>query len=77
MTKEYAYIRVSSQEQNEERQMIAMRELHVPEENIFMDKQSGKDFNRPRYRSLLSELKEGDLLYNLMAKLMKKQRTML
>ena len=65
MTKEYAYIRVSSQEQNEERQMIAMRELHVPEENIFMDKQSGKDFNRPRYRALLSELKEGDLLYIL------------
>lgn len=65
MTKEYAYIRVSSQEQNEERQMIAMRELHVPEENIFMDKQSGKDFNRPMYRALLSELKEGDLLYIL------------
>lgn len=60
MTKEYAYIRVSSQEQNEERQMIAMRELHVPEKNIFMDKQSGKDFNRPKYRALLSELKEGD-----------------
>ena len=57
--------------------MIAMRELHVPEENIFMDKQSGKDFNRPMYRALLSELKEGDLLYILMAKLMKKQRNML
>lgn len=65
MAKKYAYIRVSSQEQNEERQLVAMRSLHVPEENIFMDKQSGKDFDRPKYRALLSKLREGDLLYIL------------
>lgn len=47
LSNEYAYIRVSSHEQNEERQLVAMRQLHIPEENIFMDKQSGKDFNRP------------------------------
>ena len=65
MAKKYAYIRVSSQEHNEERQLVAMRSLHVPEENIFMDKQSGKDFDRPKYRALLSKLREGDLLYIL------------
>ena len=61
----YAYIRVSSHEQNEERQLIAMRQLHIPEDHIFTDKQSGKDFNRPSYKTLVNALKEGDLLYIL------------
>ena len=61
----YAYIRVSSHEQNEERQLIAMRQLHIPGDHIFMDKQSGKDFNRPSYKTLVNTLKEGDLLYIL------------
>ena len=52
-TNHYAYVRVSSQEQNEDRQLIALREMSVPEENIFMDKQSGKDFNRPQYKKLV------------------------
>ncbi len=59
----YAYVRVSSAEQNEDRQVIAMRERSVPEENIFIDKQSGKDFERPGYKKLIKMLKEGDLLY--------------
>ena len=61
--KVYGYVRVSTREQNEERQMIAMREMGVPEQNIFVDKQSGKDFNRPRYKRLLKQLKENDILY--------------
>jgi len=63
--KEYAYIRVSCQEQNEERQMVAMREREVPSDNIFIDKQSGKDFNRPNYKKMVKALQEGDLLYIL------------
>ena len=59
----YGYIRVSTKEQSEDRQMIALREVGVPEKNIFMDKQSGKDFNRPQYRKLLRKLKKDDLLY--------------
>ena len=46
----YAYCRVSSPDQNEDRQIICMRELQVPKENIFVDKQSGKDFNRPQFK---------------------------
>ena len=61
--KEYGYVRVSSLDQNEERQLIALRELKIPEKNIFMDKQSGKDFNRPMYQKLLRKLKKGDVLY--------------
>ena len=61
--KVYGYIRVSSREQNEDRQLIAMREAGVPEKNIFLDKQSGKDFNRPQYIKLLSIIKPGDLLF--------------
>lgn len=64
-SKEYAYIRVSSQEQNEERQLVAMREKNIPEDHIFMDKQSGKDFDRPSYQALISRIREGDLLYIL------------
>jgi len=59
----YGYVRVSTREQNEDRQMNAMREAAVPEGNIFMDKQSGKDFDRPRYKRLMRKLKPGDLLY--------------
>lgn len=59
----YGYIRVSTREQNEDRQLIALREMSIPEENIFMDKLSGKDFNRPQYKRLTKKLKPGDLLY--------------
>lgn len=62
---EYAYIRVSSQEQNEDRQLMAMKQLNIPEANIYVDKISGKDFNRPQYRELVSAMHEGDLLYIL------------
>lgn len=60
--KTYGYIRVSSIEQNESRQWIAMREQGIEEANIFMDKQSGKDFERPQYKRMLKKMKEGDLL---------------
>lgn len=59
----YGYVRVSSREQNEDRQLAAMRELGIPEENIYVDKQSGKDFNRPQYRKLLRKAKKDDLIY--------------
>lgn len=61
----YGYVRVSSQDQNEERQLVAMREKQVPQSHIYIDKQSGKDFNRPQYKRLLRRLKSGDLLYIL------------
>lgn len=60
--KTYGYIRVSTKEQNEDRQLIAMREFGVPEENVIMDKQSGKDFDRPGYKRLMRKLKTGDTL---------------
>ena len=63
--KEYGYVRVSSLDQNEERQMVEMRKIGIPEENIYKDKQSGKDFNRPMYQKLLRKLKKGDVLYIL------------
>lgn len=56
-------MRVSTKEQNEDRQLIALSEVGVPEENIYIDKQSGKDFNRPQYKKLLRKIKAGDLLY--------------
>lgn len=59
----YGYIRVSSRDQNEDRQRIALREAGVEEQDIFLDKQSGKDFNRPQYKKLLRKLKKDDLLY--------------
>lgn len=61
----YGYVRVSSADQNEDRQIIALREADVPEKNIFLDKQSGKDFERPNYKKLVQKLKTGDLLYIL------------
>ena len=63
MANTYGYVRVSSKEQNEDRQMIALHEMGVSAEHIYMDKQSGKDFNRPQYKKLLRKLKKGDLLY--------------
>ena len=59
----YGYIRVSSRDQNENRQLIALKEVGVPEKNIYLDKQSGKDFNRPQYKKLLRKMKKDDLLY--------------
>lgn len=62
-TKLYGYMRVSSREQNEDRQRIALLEMGVPEKNIFMDKLSGKDFARPQYKKLLRKLDEHSVLY--------------
>lgn len=59
----YGYVRVSSKDQNEDRQMVAMKELAIPDKNIFMDKQSGKDFERPQYKKMMRRLKKDDLLY--------------
>lgn len=59
----YGYIRVSSTEQNEDRQRIAMRAKEVPAANVFMDKLSGKDFERPQYKRMVKKLRPGDLLY--------------
>ena len=58
----YGYVRVSSQEQNEDRQLIAMAESGVARGNIFIDKQSGKDFERPNYKRLMKRLRPGDTL---------------
>ena len=60
--KTYGYARVSTREQNEDRQLIALSGFPVARKNIFLDKLSGKDFNRPQYRRMLRRLKEGDLL---------------
>ena len=65
MGKIYGYVRVSSTDQNEDRQMIAMSDSNVPNGNVNIDKQSGKDFERPQYKKLVKKLKEGDLLYIL------------
>ncbi|MCI8916861.1 MAG: recombinase family protein [Oscillospiraceae bacterium] len=59
----YGYVRVSTREQNLDRQLIALRAALVPEENLFVDKQSGKDFQRPQYQKMLRRLKKDDLLY--------------
>ncbi len=58
----YGYVRVSTKEQNEDRQYIALQEFPVLEKNIYMDKLSGKDFNRPQYRKLMKKLRAGDIL---------------
>ncbi len=58
----YGYARVSTREQNEERQMIALRQFGIPQKQIYLDKLSGKDFNRPEYRRLMRKLKAGDML---------------
>ena len=59
----YGYIRVSTREQNEDRQILALKDLSIPEKNLFIDKQSGKDFERPQYRKMVRKLKKDDLLY--------------
>jgi len=60
--KVYGYVRVSTKEQNEDRQLVAMAEFGVPSENIFIDKQSGKDFDRPAYQSLMQQLQPNDTI---------------
>lgn len=65
MAETYGYIRVSSTDQNEDRQLAAMSHYHIPIRRIYIDKLSGKDFNRPQYQKLLKRLKKGDLLYIL------------
>ena len=61
----YGYVRVSSQDQNEDRQMIALREKLVDPKHTYIDRQSGKDFDRPQYKKMVKKLKTGDLLYIL------------
>ena len=61
----YGYVRVSSIDQNEDRQLIVMDENNVPKGNVYIDKQSGKDFERPQYKKLVKKLNAGDLLYIL------------
>ena len=63
MSSIYGYIRVSSKDQNEDRQLIALNEVGVERKNIYLDKRSGKDFDRPQYKKLLRKLKKDDLLY--------------
>ncbi|POP31778.1 resolvase [Lactonifactor longoviformis] len=58
----FGYIRVSSKDQNEARQLASLKEYHIPPNQLFIDKQSGKDFNRPAYRRLMRRIKPGDLL---------------
>ena len=65
MTNIYGYVRVSSTDQNEDRQLIALSEKNISQRNIYIDKQSGKDFERPQYKRLVKKLKAGDLLYIL------------
>lgn len=61
----FGYVRISSTDQNEDRQMIALREKEIPKGNIYMDKQSGKDFDRPNYKRMVRRMRSGDLLYIL------------
>lgn len=63
MPNTYGYIRVSTREQNEDRQRIALAEISIPPENIYIDKQSGKDFDRPAWRRLMRRIKRDDLLF--------------
>lgn len=63
MPQNYAYIRVSTKDQNERRQLIALKPYSIKKQNIYIDKQSGKDFDRPQYQKLLKKLKKDDLLY--------------
>lgn len=61
----YGYVRVSSTDQNADRQLLGLSACNIPEKNIYTDKQSGKDFERPQYKRLVQGLKSGDLLYIL------------
>ena len=59
----FAYVRVSSRDQNEDRQLLAIAELHIPQKNIYIDHQSGKDFDHPAYKRMVRRMKKDDLLY--------------
>ncbi len=59
----YGYARVSTKEQKEDRQLIALHDIGVEDRNIYIDKQSGKDFQRPRYQELYKRIREGDVIY--------------
>lgn len=61
--RQYGYVRVSSREQNEARQLAAMQKAGIPAENVFSDKQSGRNFDRPQYKRLLRRLRGGDTLF--------------
>lgn len=63
MSNIYGYVRVSSKDQNEDRQMIVFQALEIPIKNVYMDKVSGKDFDRPQYKKMIRRIKEEDLLY--------------
>lgn len=63
MSTNYGYIRVSSYDQNEDRQVIVMQKMQIPSKNLYTDKQSGKNFDRPQYKKLLRKLKTDDVLY--------------
>ena len=63
MSRQFGYIRVSTKEQNEDRQRVALRKIGLTIKQLYIDKQSGKDFNRPQYNKLVLNLREGDLLY--------------
>ncbi len=62
MGKTYAYVRVSTKDQNIDRQLLALREYGIPDANIFIDRQSGKDFDRPQYKKMIRKMKPGDML---------------
>ncbi len=59
----FGYVRVSSRDQNEDRQMLAMTDMGIMEKNIYLDKQSGKDFDRPMYKKMVKRFRENDTLY--------------
>lgn len=61
----YGYVRVSSCDQNEERQIDAMKRAGIAEDHLFVDKKSGKDFDRPQYKKMMKKLRKGDVLYIL------------
>lgn len=63
MANMYGYVRVSTKDQREDRQLVVMRELEIPPNNIYIDKMSGKNFNRPMYKRLIRKMKADDLLY--------------
>ena len=63
MGQTYAYLRVSTREQNEERQLAAIEGLEIPKDNVFIDKESGKNFHRPEYIKMKAKMEKGDILY--------------
>ena len=65
MSISYGYVRVSSSDQNEDRQLLAMKKIGIDEQHIYIDKLSGKDFERPNYKRMLKRVKEGDIIYVL------------